>query len=330
MSEKIRIKLSRFLHIGPIVMQNMIIFLLLVVVSFGMAALSDKFLTYSNFNNIIVQASMTIIAGTIVSLIIILGELDLSIGGVVAMSGVLYAYYCQAGIPVFPWAIILSIATSGLLVGIANGVLVAYARIPSFIVTLGMMYVARGVAYILAKGSTIGHGLPENFSHMGIKMIGSVPLPIIYTAVVFIGMLFLQTKTVFGRSIFVIGANPVAAELSGIPIALITVILYVISGIFAAFCGVMFTSRIAIGDCTIGSGFEFEVIIACVLGGNDSGRGSVVGMILGAILLRILNNGLNLIGLASYYQSIVSGAVLILAIASNKFLLAQFARISKN
>jgi ribose transport system permease protein len=321
---------TKSLQVSPITLQNIIIFLLFIMVSFGMASLSDKFLTYSNFNNIIVQASMTIIAGSVVSLIIILGELDLSIGGIVAMSGVLYAYYCQLGVPAIPWAIILAILTSGFLVGMVNGVLVAYVKIPSFIVTMGMMYVARGVAYILAKGSTIGHGLPDNFSHMGIKMIGSVPLPIIYTLIVFLVMLFIQTKTVFGRSIFAIGANPVASELSGINISRITMTLYIISGTFAAFCGVMFTSRIAIGDCTIGSGFEFEVIIASVLGGNDGGRGSVVGMLLGALLLRILNNGLNLIGLASYYQSIVSGSVLLLAIALNKFLLARSARLTKN
>jgi ribose transport system permease protein len=294
-----------------------------------MAAASNKFLTFSNFSNILMEASMVIMTGSAVTLVIISGNLDLSVGGLAAMGGILYALFCQAGIPAYPWAVVMAVLVAGSLMGLLNGTLVSMLRLPSFIVTMAVMYIARGIAYIGAKGSTIIFGLPANFSYIGTKMLGPVPLPIIYSIVIFLIFLFIQSRKKLGIMTLAIGSNPKAAVLSGIHIKRVIILLYVLSGTLAAFSGVVFTARIHLGDCTIGTGFEFDCVTAAVLGGTNiqGGEGSVVGMVLGALLLRVLTNGLNILGLASYYQSIISGIVLVLAILLNKFIVSRSRRL---
>jgi ribose/xylose/arabinose/galactoside ABC-type transport system permease subunit len=298
--------------------QTMLILGIFIVMSLCMSIFSDKFLTVSNFSNIMTQASLTVIAGSAITLLIISGNLDLSIGGIMAMSGVLYAWLCVQGIPTFV-SIILSVLC-GSAVGIMNGLFVTVAKLPAFIATMGAMYVARGIAYVLADGNAISLGLPYDFTYIGINSFLGIPLPIIYIIIIFAIFLFVQMKTKFGREIFAVGSNPIASTLSGIKANKITVFLYILSGTLAGFCGVMFTGRLANGDCTIGEGFEFEVIIAAVLGGTDinGGRGSVTGMLIGAMMLVIISNGLNLLGIPSYYQNVIKGIVLIGAIALNK------------
>ena len=308
--------------LGPIAFQNLIILGALVVISLVMGATSSKFLSLSNFSNIIVQASLVIITGSAVTLIIISGNLDLSVGGIMAMGGVVYALLSQAGIPTYPWAALMAVVISGSAMGLVNGLLVTRMRLPSFIATMSVMYITRGIAYIGAKGTTIVFGLPMDFKYLGNKVVGPFPIPIIYTVAILAIFMFLQTRTQLGKETFAIGSNPKAAMLSGIRTGRVVVILYVLAGTLAAFSGVIFTARVGVGDCTIGSGFEFDVFTAVVLGGTDiaGGRGSVIGMVLGALLLRVLTNGLNLAGIESYYQSIISGLVLVLAILLNRFI----------
>jgi len=319
----------RKFKLSPSAFQNLVIFGLLIIISIGMAVASNKFLSYSNFTNIMLQASMVIMTGSAVTLVIISGNLDLSVGGLVAMGGVLYALFCQAGVPAYPWAVLLAVLVSGTLMGLLNGVLVSMLKLPSFIVTMSVMYISRGIAFIGAKGATIILGLPVNFSDIGKKFLGPVPLPIIYTVVIFFIFLFIQSKTSLGKKALAIGSNPRAAFLSGIRSKRVVILLYVLSGTLAAFSGVVFTARIGLGDCTIGTGFEFDVVTAAVLGGTNiqGGEGSILGMMIGALLLRILTNGLNLLGLASYYQSIISGIVLVLAILLNKFIISRSRKV---
>lgn len=307
--------------LSPSGYQNIVVCILVIILAVAMTMLSDKFLTYSNLMNIMTQASLTIMAGCAVTMIIISGNFDLSIGGIMAMSGVLFAYACRAGIAVIP-AVPLAIFPS-LLLGFMNGILVTKLRVPSFISTMGVMFIGKGIAYIVAEGATIGTGLPYNFTHIGVGEFLSIPYPVIYTLLIFAIMVFVQIKTKFGKQVYAIGANATAADLSGINCSRITTTLYVISAGIAAFCGVMYTSRIAIGDCTIGQGFEFEVIIASVLGGTsvNGGRGSIIGLFFGSLLLRILGNGLNLLGMVSYYQDFVNGLVLLAAVILNKYVI---------
>ena len=311
--------------ISPVAFQNLIILGILIIISVGMSVASDKFLSATNFSNLLVQASMVVITGSAVNLLIISGHLDLSIGGIVAMAGVLYALFCQAKIPPYPWAALFAVLIAGTLMGLLNGILVTRLRMPFFIATLGVMYITRGIAYIGAKGTTIAFGLPANFPYLGNKSLGPIPLPIVYTVIIFLVFLFIQTKTVLGKQSFATGSNIKAAKLSGINTKKVITLLYVLSGSMAAFSGLLFTARIGVADCTIGQGFEFDVIIASVLGGTSisGGKGSIIGMVVGALLLRVLTNGLNLIGLASYYQSVISGIILILAILLNRFILVK-------
>ncbi len=301
--------------------QNLIVVLLVLILGAVMAVLSDKFLTYSNFLNIMTQASLTIMCGCAITNIIISGNFDLSIGGMMALASVLYAYFCRAGAGIF-LSLLIAVAACTLF-GFLNGILVTRLDVPSFISTMGVMYITRGIAYVMSKGTVIGTGLPFNFTHIGVKTLLGVPLPVIYTLVIFFIMLFIQLKTVFGRKVYAIGANPTASRLSGINSKGITVALYVISGLIAGFSSVVYTSRIAVGDCQIGQGFEFQVIIACVLGGTDvnGGRGSLIGMFFGAILIRILGNGLNILGIMSYWQSFINGIVLVGAVILNRYII---------
>ena len=322
MSNETEVGKKKRMAFSPISFQNMIIFSILIVISAGMSIASNKFFSLSNFNNVIVQSSMIVITGSAVTLIIVSGNLDLSIGGLVAMAGVLYGLFSQAGIPPFPWAALLAVLVAGSFMGLINGLLVTRLKMPSFIATLGIMFISRGIAYIGAKGTTIAFGLPADFPYLGNKSLGPIPLPIVYTVIALLLFMFIQNKTKLGKQSFATGSNLKAAKLSGINTKKVITILYILAGTMAAFSGVVFTARIGVADCTIGSGFEFDVIIACVLGGVNisGGKGSVLGMVLGALLLRVLTNGLNLIGLASYYQSIISGMVLIAAILLNRFI----------
>jgi ribose/xylose/arabinose/galactoside ABC-type transport system permease subunit len=316
-------------RLDAIAYQNIIILGVLLIVSMGMALTSNRFLSMSNFSNIIVQASLVIIAGSAVTLIIISGNLDLSVGGIMAMGGVLYALFSQAGIPTFPWAALLAVLIAGSAMGVLNGVLITRLKIPSFIATLSVMYITKGIAYIGAKGTTIVFGLPIDFSFIGNKMLGPLPLPIVYTLVIIAIFIFVQTKTRLGKETFAIGSNPRAAALSGIHSKRVVTALYIMAGTLAAFSGVIFTARVGVGDCTIGTGFEFDVFTAVVLGGTNisGGKGSIIGMVLGALLLRVLTNGLNLVGIQSYYQSIISGVVLVLAILLNRFIVAKSTKV---
>jgi ribose/xylose/arabinose/galactoside ABC-type transport system permease subunit len=316
----------RRLSLSPISFQNLIILIILLLVSAGMSFTSNNFFSASNFSNIIVQASMVIITGSAATLVLISGNLDLSVGGLVAMSGVLYALFCQAKIPPYPWAALFAVLIAGTLMGFVNGTLVTRLKMPSFIATLGVMYIARGIAYIGAKGTTIAFGLPADFPYLGNKSLGPIPLPIVYTVIALILFIFIQTKTRLGKQAFAIGSNKKAAVYSGINEKKVITVLYILTGTMAAFSGLLFTARIGVADCTIGSGFEFEVISASVLGGTSvsGGKGSIIGMFLGALLMRVLTNGLNLIGLASFYQNIVSGIILILAILLNRFIVNKF------
>jgi len=194
--------------------------------------------------------------------------------------------------------------------------MVTKLKITPIIATMGTMYAARGMAFIVARadgGANITSGLPINFEEFGRMMVGPIPLPIIIMIAVIIVFFYIQTKTNLGRYAYAIGANKNTSFLSGVKVQKWVILLYILVGLLAAFCGTILVSRLGSGVPTIGVGFEFDVIIAVVLGGTliTGGEGSVLGMVIGALIVGFVANGLNLLDVQSFYQTVIKGCILL-------------------
>lgn len=297
----------------------------LAVLVLAVSLITPVFLDGSNLRNVITQQSILIIVATSVTLLMITGYFDLSIGGVIGMSGVLFALFCQpvvqggCGLP-FGLAMMLALA-AGAVIGAINALLVVKLGVASVIATLGTMSIARGIAYIGANGSMVEVGLPLEFRMFSTTYVGPFSLPVIFMIVIVLIFIFIQQKTTFGQRTFYIGANSETARLSGVKVGSITTILYILSGTLAAFGGILLASKLGAGDSKVGAGYEFDAVVATVLGGTSiaGGEGSIVGMVIGAFIIGVLNNALNLIGISPDWQAIAKGAVIVAAIIVQRF-----------
>lgn len=298
--------------------QNLIITGIFILICAALSLIVPKFLTLRNIRYLFIQVAYVVISSSATTLVILSGNLDLSIGGLAAMGGVVYALLARAGIATFE-AAALAVLISGTFIGFVNGTFVSRFKMPSFIVTIATMYIARGVAYIGAGGAVITADLPGDFQKIGLFAIGPINAPLFYSILIF---LFIQNKTVFAKQTYAIGSNLVTATLSGINVNRVVTILFMLSGTMAAFNGVFQTSSFGIADCKIFKGLEFDVIIACVLGGVDigGGRGTIFGTLIGALIIGVLSNAMNLMGLAIYHQDVVRGIVLVGAILMHRLI----------
>jgi ribose transport system permease protein len=299
--------------------QNLIITGIFILICVFLSLIVPKFLTLTNIRYLFIQVAYVVISCSATTLVILSGNLDLSIGGLAAMGGVVFAVLARAGIPTLV-AAALAILISGTFVGFVNGTFVSRFKMPSFIVTIATMYIARGIAYIGAGGAVITADLPGDFQRLGHFSIGPLNAPLFYSILVFGIFLFIQNKTTFARKTYAIGSNVTTAILSGINVNRVITILFVLSGTLAAFNGVFQTSSFGIADCKIFKGLEFDIIIACVLGGTDinGGRGTIFGTLIGALIIGVLSNAMNLMGLAIYHQDVVRGIVLVGAILMHR------------
>ncbi|WP_410022082.1 MULTISPECIES: ABC transporter permease [unclassified Pseudomonas] len=284
-----------------------------VVIFVAMALANDNFLTASNLSNVLRQVSIIAIIAVGMTCAILTGGIDLSVGPVMALSGTLTAGLMVAGLP--PELAILAGLAVGTLFGAGNGVFVAYAKMPPIIVTLATMGIARGLALIYTGGYPVS-GLPQGFSFLGRGEVLGLQIPILVMAVVYILAYVLLNKTPIGRYIYAIGGNEEAARLSGVRVARYKLLVYMLSGLTAAIAGIVLTSRLMSGQPNAGVGFELDAIAAVVLGGAAiaGGRGAIIGTLIGAMMLGVLNNGLNLMGVSPYIQNIIKGAIILLAI----------------
>lgn len=292
----------------------------LVIMVVVVSLITPTFLDGSNLRNVITQQSILIIVAATVTLLMITGYFDLSVGGVIGMGGVLFALFCQPtiqggfGLP-FSVAMIFALV-AGAVIGAINAFLVVKLGVASVIATLGTMSIARGIAYIGANGSMVEVGLPLEFRMFSTTYIGPFSLPVIFMIIIVTIFIFLQHKTSFGQRTYYIGANRSTAELSGVKVGSITTTLYVISGVLAAFGGILLASKLGAGDSKVGAGYEFDAVVATVLGGTSiaGGEGSIIGMVVGAFIIGILNNALNLLGVSPDWQAIAKGIVIVVAI----------------
>ncbi|AZF32857.1 Ribose ABC transport system, permease protein RbsC [Pseudomonas sp. R1-43-08] len=285
----------------------------LVVVTLVMILASDTFLTASNLSNIARQVSINAIIAVGMTCVILTGGIDLSVGPVMALSGTLTAGLMVAGVP--PGLAIGAGMLVGVAFGIGNGLFVAYLHMPPIIVTLATMGIARGFGLMYTDGYPIS-GLPEWFAVFGRASVWGIQVPILIMLLTYLAAYVLLQHTRIGRYIYAIGGNEEAVRLSGVRAARFKLLVYGISGLTAAIAGLVLTSRLMSGQPNAGVSFELDAIAAVVLGGASiaGGRGVIVGTLLGAMLLGVLNNGLNMLGVSPYVQSVIKGAIILLAI----------------
>ena len=281
---------------------------------------TPSFLYWDNISDLIRQGAFVIITGAGVTLLMISGNIDLSVGSIVALSSCVFAFAGKAGIPT-PVAAILG-ALTGMGIGGINALTVVKLRVTPFIATLGTMYAVRGFTYIITDARTVRNGLPADISFLDTAHAGPVPLAFFILLAVVVLFYSLEKKSLLGKYSFAIGGNRTAAILSGINADAIVARLYIIVGLLAGLSGVMIGSRLAVGEPNVGIGFEFDVIIAVILGGTAlaGGEGSILGMVIGAFIVEVIGNGLNKLNVLSFWQSIIKGVLLVLAVLLNQSL----------
>jgi ribose transport system permease protein len=292
-----------------------IFFLILVVIVIVLSLLSPHFLTRNNLLNVARQAAYIGIIAVGMTIVILTSGIDLSVGSVLALTACLFAGLMAKSGWSSPLAAVAAIG-AGALLGLLSGACIAYLRVPAFIATLGMMGIARGLAKVYTAGAIIS-GIPREWDFFGVGNILGIPTPVvIWFVIVFLAWLALSRMT-FGRYIYAIGNSAPTARLSGVNVRFYTVLPYVISGVCSAVSGILLTARLSSAQPVYGTGYELDAIAAVVLGGTSflGGRGSVVSTVLGTLLMSILRNGMNLLGVSSWWQYSILGALLIVAIA---------------
>ena len=289
------------------------IVLLLLVISASF--ISSHFLNPINILNVLRQVALYGILGVGMTFVILTKGIDLSVGSTVALVGVVGALLMERGVPI-PLMIPICLAL-GAVVGAVNGFGVSYWRIPAFITTLGTMVMVRGFALMLADGGTVKPGkAAEDFFFLGGGYLFGIPTQIYVFVIVCILAGVTLKLTPFGRAVYAVGSNEEAAHLSGVNVPLVTFGVYIIGGVLAALSGLIFLSRLSVGDPNSGLGLELEAITIAVIGGASlfGGEGTVIGTIGGAMVLAIIANVLNLAGVSPFSQQVVKGAIIILAV----------------
>ena len=290
------------------------VFLILIVICLVFAIGSDNFFTVSNLLNIALQTSIIAIVAIGMTLVILTAGIDLSVGSVMALSGALAAglitrYGLGTGSGI---ALALGV---GVVLGIINGLLIIKGDMPPFVATLAMMAVARGLTLVYTEGRPVA-GLPENFIYLGTGQVFGIPVPVIIMAVLAIAVSIILRYTRFGLYIYATGGNEETTRLAGVNPNHIKLAVYAISGFTAALGGILLTARLWSAQPNAAVGWELDAIAAPVLGGTSlfGGVGSIEGTLVGAFIIGVLSNGMNLMGISSYYQLVIKGAVFILAV----------------
>lgn len=275
--------------------------------------LTPYFLTVSNLLNVVQQTSINAIIAVGMTFVIISAGIDLSVGSIVAFSGVVLASVLQTAVPM-PLALVACLAV-GTLCGLTNGILITYGKLPPFISTLGMMSVARGAALLYTSGRPIS-GFESGFRFLATGEILYIPVPVILMILVYLAAHVVLTRTKLGRYTYAIGGNEEAALLSGVNVKMYKTMVYGLSGMLSGLAAIVLTARLNSAQPIAGMMYELDAIAATVIGGTSlmGGEGRVVGTLIGALIMGVLRNGLNLLGVSSFIQQTVIGSVIILAV----------------
>ena len=290
------------------------IFIVFGIICLIISFISPQFLTGSNWTIIFTQVSINALLAFGVTFVIITGGIDLSLGSIVAVASVSSAMLAHPD----TYPVLLPIfmgLSAGLLMGAFNGFIITKSKIAPFIVTLGTMTIGRGLALILSNGRPVSN-LSDSFIFLGSGKILGIPILIIILIFMFIICSVILNKTILGRYIYALGGNEQAAGASGINVSQVKLAVYSISGLLAGLAGILLTSRITTGQPNAGAGFELDAIAAVVIGGTSTtgGKGSIAGTLIGVLLIGVINNGLDLLNVTSYYQQVVMGIIIIGAV----------------
>ena len=290
----------------------------IVVEAVVFASIAPQFLSIPNLVNVALSIAITGILAVGMTMVILTGGIDLSVGSVVALAGVVAATLAAGGGSGVALGIAAALAI-GLGVGLFNGLVIAHFRVPPFVTTLAMLTICRGLAFVVSGGRSIGN-LPESFNFVGRERVLGLPLPVILMALVFAGGWFLLRRMVIGRYIYAVGGNRKATFFAGVNTKRVLVLTYVLNGLLVGLAGFVLASRLGAGVPNSGIQYELDVIAAVVVGGTSlmGGQGSVVGTFWGAVFIGVLNNGLNLFGVDPYMQKIALGVVLLLAVFADQ------------
>ncbi len=286
---------------------------ILVLICILFTYLSPNFLTPGNIVNIFRQASVNIVLATGMTFVILTGGIDLSVGSILAVSAV--ASLIISLIPGLSWAAVIAGLLTGLALGLLNGALIAFLDVPPFIVTLGSLTALRGGAYLIANGTTV-FNRDLNFAWIGNTYLGPFPWLVVIALLTVLASWFVLRQTVLGVQIYAVGGNERAARLTGIKVNRVLLFVYGVSGLLAGLAGIMSASRLYSATGTLGQGYELDAIAAVILGGTSftGGIGTIGGTLLGALIIAVLNNGLTLLNMSYFWQLVVKGLVIIVAV----------------
>ncbi len=287
--------------------------LLIIAVVFLMITTPDTFLTYMNLRNVIRYASFYIIVGIGTMIVFMAGEMDMSCGSIMGMGGIIAAYMAQAHMNVA--LIMLVVILIGFACGLLNGVFVGYWGLPAMVATLGVQKALRGIITVITQGYAVNN-MSEEFMWLGGGSVGLVPVPIIICVIICVITWYLINKTTMGRHMIATGNNRQAATVAGINTKWVKCFAYIYSGILASITGAVLAARLQSGQTTLGNGFELDAIAGAIIGGASlgTGGGSVSGTVCGILFIYIVKNGMQLLGVNTYWQNTVQGLILVLAV----------------
>lgn len=296
-----------------------VIVVAIVLESIVFAIIAPQFLSVPNLVNVALSIAITGILAVGMTAVILTGGIDLSVGSVAALAGVVAALVAATDVSGSVALASLAALGVGLAVGLFNGTMVAWFRVPPFVTTLAMLTICRGLAFVLTGGRAIGN-LPTGFGLFGREHVLGVPVPVILMLVVFAVGWFVLRRMTFGRYVYAVGGNREAAFLAGVNVKGVTMLVYILNGLLVGLAGLVLASRLGAGVPNAGIQYELDVIAAVVVGGTslNGGRGSVIATLWGAVFIGVLNNGLNLAGIDPYMQRITLGAVILLAVLADQ------------
>lgn len=293
----------------------------LIILMAVITIINSNYLTANNLLNLLLQVTSNALIAFGMTFVILTGGIDLSVGSILALSSALTAGLLGSGMPV-ALAILISLIL-GCILGMMNGLLISYGKLAPFIVTLATMTIFRGATLVYTNGNPITKGLSDTFlfQFLGQGYIVGIPFPVIIMFIVFIVLYVLLHKTAFGKSVYAIGGNEKAAYISGVKLNKVKIIIYSISGMMASISGLIITSRLSSAQPTAGASYEMDAIAAVVLGGTSlsGGKGRILGTLIGALIIGVLNNGLNIIGVSAFWQQVVKGVVILIAVLIDRF-----------
>ena len=301
------------MQVGREMFGNLKAFSVLILLLIAFSLLNGNFVRTNNLITILQQSSHVAILAYAETLVIITGGIDLSLGSILGLSGVVVGKLLLAGAPI-PLAVLGALTVGGLC-GLLNGFLVAKAKLVPFIATLGMQNIARGVAYVVTNSLPIS-GLPEDFYYIGGGKIGIIPVPVVVMLVLAAMFSFMMNKCTLGRRIYALGSNREAARLSGIKNDRTEIGVFAIGGVMAGIVGVILASRVVSSQPNAGVGYESDAIAAAIIGGTSpsGGSGTILGTVIGALTIAALKNGLNILQVNAFWQQVAIGIVIIVAV----------------